>query len=185
MLSHYVAGEWLTPSDGEWTADVNPSDSTQVLARIPLGQPEVIDLAVEAAQRSFAAWKGTPGPERAEVLHRAAHLLAELRQDLATLVALEVGKPIGEAAQEVDRGVVILRYFAEEAVHPMGLVISAQRARILQFSLRQPLRPVAVICPLNFPVAIPLSTIAPALAYANTGIWKPADTASLLATRLP
>ena len=52
MLSHYVAGEWLTPSDGEWTADVNPSDSTQVLARIPLGHPEVIDLAVEAAQRS-------------------------------------------------------------------------------------------------------------------------------------
>lgn len=184
ILSHYVAGEWLTPSDGEWTADVNPSDSTQVLARIPLGHPEVIDLAAEAAQRSFAAWRGTPGPERAEVLHRAANLLAGLRQDLATLVALEVGKPIGEAAQEVDRGVVILRYFAEEAVHPMGMVIPAQRAESLQFSLRQPLGPVAVISPWNFPIAIPLWKIAPALAYGNTVIWKPAETASLVATRL-
>jgi acyl-CoA reductase-like NAD-dependent aldehyde dehydrogenase len=183
-LSHYVAGEWLTSNDGEWSADVNPSDATQVLARVPSGDPGVIDQAVEAAQQAFAKWRLTPGAERAEIMHRAANILAPLRQDFAMLVASEVGKPIGEAAQEVDRGVVILRYFAEEAVHPMGMVIPAQRAESLQFTMRQPLGPVAVISPWNFPIAIPLWKIAPALAYGNTVVWKPAETASLTATRL-
>jgi acyl-CoA reductase-like NAD-dependent aldehyde dehydrogenase len=183
-LSHYVAGEWLNDNNEEWTADINPSDATQVLARIPSGHPGVVDQAVEAANSAFVAWKTTAGPERAEVLHRAANLLAEVRQELAMLVALEVGKPIGEAGQEVDRGVMILRYFAEEAVHPMGMVIPAQRAECLQFTLRQPLGPTAVISPWNFPIAIPLWKIAPALAYGNTVVWKPAEVASLAATRL-
>lgn len=183
-LSHYVAGEWLTGGDGEWTTDINPSDATQVLAHIPSAQPEVVERAVESAHAAFAVWRTTAGPERAEVLHRAANLLAEIRQDLARLIALEVGKPIGEAGQEVDRGVVILRYFAEEAVHPMGMVIPAQRAESLQFSLRQPLGPIAVISPWNFPIAIPLWKIAPALAYGNTVVWKPAEVASWIATRL-
>src|SRR5262249_47775675 len=104
MLSHYVAGEWLSANEGEWTADVNPSDATQVLARVPSGDRGVIDHAVEAAQEAFARWRLTPGPERAEIMHRAANTLAPLRQDFAMLVASEVGKPIGEAAQEVDRG---------------------------------------------------------------------------------
>src|SRR5439155_5537386 len=112
------------------------------------------------------------------------NLLAEQRQELGQIVALEVGKPIGEALQEVDRGVVILRYFAEETVHPIGQVIPAQRADSLQFTLRQPLGPLAVISPWNFPVAIPLWKIAPALAYGNTVVWKPAEVASLTAARL-
>ena len=171
-------------NDQEWTPDLNPSNTSEVLAHIPSGNASVVDRAAEAAHSAFAKWKATSGPERAEILHRAANLLAQRRQDIATLVALEVGKPVGEAGQEVDRGVVILRYFAEEAVHPMGMVIPAQTAGSLQFTLRQPLGPVAVISPWNFPVAIPLWKIAPALAYGNTIVWKPAETASLTATRL-
>jgi acyl-CoA reductase-like NAD-dependent aldehyde dehydrogenase len=184
ILSHFIAGEWVAASDGEWTADVNPSDATQELARIPSGHPEVVNRAVEAAHSAFAAWRAMAGPERAELLHRTASILAQRRQDLATLVALEVGKPIGEAAQEVDRGILILRYFAGEAVRPMGMVIPAQRAESLQFTLRQPLGPVAAISPWNFPVAIPLWKMAPGLTYGNTIVWKPAEVASLIATRL-
>ncbi len=182
-LSHYIAGEWLAANGQEWTADINPSNATEVLARIPSGDATVVNHAVEAAQAGFERWRTASGPQRAEILHQAANLLARRRQDLATLVALEVGKPIGEALQEVDRGVVILRYFAEEAVHPVGMVIPAQQAASLQFTLRQPLGPVAVISPWNFPVAIPLWKIAPALAYGNTIVWKPAETASLMAAR--
>ncbi len=184
MLAHYVAGEWVIAPEGEWTEDINPSDTTQVLAQIPSGQPEVVDQAVEAAHSAFAAWRAMAAPERAELLHRTASILAQRRQDLAALVAFEVGKPIGESAQEVDRGVVILRYFAGEAVRPMGMVIPAQRAESLQFTLRQPLGPVAVISPWNFPVAIPLWKMAPALTSGNTIVWKPAEVASLIATRL-
>ena len=183
-LSHYIAGEWLAPRNAVWTEDVNHSDARQVLAYIPQGQPETVDRAVETAQKTFANWGRASGPERTATLHRVASRLAEVRDDLASLVALEVGKPIGEAEQEVDRGVAILRYFAEEAVHPIGAVIPALLAGSLQFSLRQPVGPIAVISPWNFPVAIPLWKIAPALAYGNTVIWKPAETASLVATRL-
>lgn len=183
-LSHYIAGEWVSSDGGEWTSDVNPSDATQELARIPQGGQEVVNQAAEAAVSAYREWRRYAGPGRAEILHRAANLLAESQHDLASVAAAEVGKPIGEAEQEVQRGVDILRYFAEEAVHPMGMVIPAQRAASLQFSLRQPVGPVAVISPWNFPIAIPLWKIAPALAYGNTVVWKPAEVASLTASRL-
>jgi aldehyde dehydrogenase (NAD+) len=180
-LSHYIAGEWITPKEDGWSPDINPSDTTQVLARVPDGQPDIVERAVEAAQTGFSVWKAKSGVERANLMHNAANALAARRQELGTIVAQEVGKPIGEALQEVDRGVRILRYFAEEAVHPMGQVIPAQSSGSLQFSLRQPVGPVAVISPWNFPVAIPLWKIAPAIAYGNTIIWKPAGVASLTA----
>jgi alpha-ketoglutaric semialdehyde dehydrogenase len=183
-LSHYIAGEWLAVNGQEGTADINPSNATEVLARVPSGDATAVHRAAEAAHSGFERWRVTSGPQRAEILHRAASLLAQRRQDIATLVALEVGKPIGEALQEVDRGVVILRYFAEEAVHPAGMVIPTQQTGSLQFTLRQPLGPVAIISPWNFPVAIPLWKIAPALAYGNTIVWKPAETASFTAARL-
>lgn len=181
-LSHYIAGEWITPKDGQWSADINPSDASQVLAQVPRGTSENVEQAAAAAQTAFPAWKAKTGTERAELMHKAANLLAARRQELGTIVAQEVGKPIGEAVAEVDRGVMILRYFASEAVHPNGQVIPAQKAGSLQFSLRQPVGPVAVISPWNFPVAIPLWKIAPALAYGNTIVWKPAEVASLTAS---
>jgi acyl-CoA reductase-like NAD-dependent aldehyde dehydrogenase len=183
-LAHYIAGEWITSKEEQWGEDINPSDATQVLARVPGGNAEIVDRAVNAASDAARAWRVKPGPEKAALLHRAATILGERRQELGNIIALEVGKPIGEALAEVDRGVVILRYFASEAVHPIGQVIPAQQAGSLQFSIRQPLGPVAVISPWNFPAAIPLWKIAPALAYGNTIVWKPAEVASLIASKL-
>lgn len=183
-LSHYVAGEWLNPRSEEWNDDINPSDISQVLARVPQGEPDIVERAIEAAHMAFPAWKAKTGSEKAELMHRAANALAARRQEIGTIAAQEVGKPIGEALQEVDRGVMILRYFAAEAVHPLGQVIPAQKSGSLQFSMRQPLGPVAVISPWNFPIAIPFWKIAPAIAYGNTIVWKPAEVASLTAVSL-
>jgi acyl-CoA reductase-like NAD-dependent aldehyde dehydrogenase len=184
VLEHYIAGEWQHRSRDRWGEDVNPSDATQILAHVPLSDPAEIAKAATAAHDAFPAWKNKTGTERAELLYRASNLLAERRQELGTLVAQEVGKPIGEALQEVDRGSMILRYFASEAVHPNGVVIPAQKAGSLQFTIRQPIGPLAVISPWNFPVAIPLWKLAPALAYGNTVVWKPAETASFTAVHL-
>ena len=109
-LAHYSAGEWLAANGQEWTADINPSNATEVLARVPSADATAVNRAAEAAHSGFERWSTTSGPQRAEILHRAAGLLAQRRQDIATLIALEVGKPIGEALLDVDRGVVILRY---------------------------------------------------------------------------
>ena len=96
-------------------------------------------------------------------------------------MAREVGKPIGESRGEVGRCVVILRYYAGEAVREMGQVIPAQVAGALQFSLREPLGVVAMITPWNFPLAIPLWKVAPALAFGNTVVLKPAESSSHIA----
>lgn len=183
-LSHYVGGEWLSESEGDHTPDLNPSDATQVVAQVPQAGSQTLDRAAEAATSAFRPWARGTAQARADVLHRAANALAARRDEFAALMATEVGKPIGEAGMEADRGVMILRYFAEQAVHPNGSVIPAQQAGSIQFTLRQPLGPVAVISPWNFPVAIPLWKIAPALSYGNTIIWKPAEVASLTAQRL-
>ena len=183
-LAHYIAGEWLQSTAGTWYADVNPSSANDILAQIPEGGPTTVDRAVAAAQMAARGWAVTPGPQRAQLLYQAANLLAGRRADLGMLIAREVGKPLAEAVQEVDRGVAILRYFAGEAVRPLGDVIPAQQAGSLQFSMRQPLGLVAVVSPWNFPVAIPLWKIAPALAFGNTIVWKPAETASYVATTL-
>ncbi len=99
-------------------------------------------------------------------------------------MAREVGKPITEARGEVTRCVAILRYYAGEAVREIGQVIPSQLPGALQFTLRQPLGVVAVVTPWNFPLAIPLWKTAPALAFGNTVVWKPAETASHMATLL-
>ncbi len=183
-LSHYVAGAWIASKNEPLNPDINPSDTTQELARVPQGSAEIVEQAVDAAQTAFPDWKAKTGAERAEVMYKAANVLETRRQEIGMLVAQEVGKPLGEAVAEVDRGVAILRYFASEAVHPMGQVIPAQKAGSLQFSVRQPVGPVAIISPWNFPIAIPLWKMAPAIAYGNTVVWKPAEVASLTAVSI-
>src|SRR5579864_2897323 len=98
-------------------------------------------------------------------------------EEIAQAMAREVGKPIAEARGEAARCVAILRYYAGEAVRGIGEVIPAQTAGALQFSLRQPLGVVAIITPWNFPAAIPLWKAAPALAFGNTVVFKPAEDA--------
>jgi aldehyde dehydrogenase (NAD+) len=95
-----------------------------------------------------------------------------------------VGKPISEALGEVTRGVVILRYYAGEAVRASGEVVPSQLADALQFTLRDPLGVVALITPWNFPVAIPLWKAAPALAFGNTVVLKPSELAGHVAVQL-
>src|SRR5215471_20185947 len=94
-LSHYIAGEWLAANGQEWTADINPSNAMEMLARIPWGDAMVVNRAAEAAHPCFVRSRAVSGAQRAESLHQAASVLAQRRQDMATLVALEVGKPIG------------------------------------------------------------------------------------------
>lgn len=183
-LSHYIAGGWVASEDGNLTDDVNPSNATEIVARVPQGGKEAVDKAVSAAQSAWISWKAMTGPARAELLYKAAGVLADRRDEIGKLVATEVGKPIGESLAEVDRGVMIFRYFASEAVHPMGEVIPAQQPGSLQYTLRQSLGAVGFITPWNFPVAIPLWKIAPALAYGNTVVWKPAETSSLVGVKL-
>jgi hypothetical protein len=121
---------------------------------------------------------------RARHLYRWSNVIEAEKEALAQGLSREVGKPIGEARGEIARCVVILRYYAGEAVRSHGEVIPAQVEGALQFSLREPLGVVALVTPWNFPAAIPLWKAAPALAFGNTLVLKPAEQASNMAVLL-
>jgi acyl-CoA reductase-like NAD-dependent aldehyde dehydrogenase len=184
LLSHFVAGAARAPSGAGTLPDLNPSDARDVLAELPVGTAADAAAAVAAASEALPAWRSLSGPARAEFLHRWAGAIAARDEEIAQAMAREVGKPIGEARGEVARCVVILRYYAGEAVRAIGEVVPAQAAGALQFTLREPLGVVALVTPWNFPVAIPLWKAAPALAFGNTVVLKPSEHSPLMALLL-
>jgi len=183
-LRRYVGGEWAASQSDAWITDVNPSDATDIVAYVPDGTTDDAQHAARAAAEAFASWQALTGPARADHLHRWGVAIADRQEALAQAVAREVGKPIGEARGEVARCVAILRYYAGEAVREAGEVIPAQVPGALQFTLREPLGVVALITPWNFPLAIPVWKAAPALAFGNTVVLKPAEMSSYVATLL-
>ncbi|MDE3128302.1 MAG: aldehyde dehydrogenase family protein [Gemmatimonadota bacterium] len=184
QLSHYLAGTWTATTGDDWIPDVNPSDARDVVASVPRGTAADAQAAVAAAHQALESWRGLTGPSRAEHLYRWAGVLAEQQEALAQAMTREVGKPIAESRGEAARCVAILRYFAGEAVRSAGDVIPAQAPGALQFSLREPLGVVALITPWNFPAAIPMWKAAPALAFGNTVVLKPAEASSYVASLL-
>ncbi|HUQ83332.1 MAG TPA: aldehyde dehydrogenase family protein, partial [Gemmatimonadaceae bacterium] len=183
-LRRFVGGSWVESQSDAWIPDINPSDASDVVAYVPEGTTDDAQHAARSAADAFDGWQSLTGPARAEHLYRWAAAIAEQQEHIAQALTREVGKPIGEARGEVGRCVVILRYYAGEAVREIGEVIPAQAAGALQFTLREPLGVVALITPWNFPVAIPLWKAAPALAFGNTVVLKPAEMASHVATML-
>lgn len=183
-LRHFIGGEWISSRGDRWIADVNPSDRTDVVAEVPEGVSDDVSAAVKAASAALDAWRSFSGPARAEHLYKWAAAIGERQESLAQLIAREVGKPIGESRGEVARCVTILRYYAGEAVRASGEVIPAQLAGSLQFTLREPLGVVALVTPWNFPIAIPVWKAAPALAFGNTVVLKPAEASSQVAVAL-
>jgi aldehyde dehydrogenase (NAD+) len=184
LLEHFVGGRARAGAGDAPIADLNPSDRDDVIGLVPAGNVDDVAAAVGAAHDAFPDWRALPGPVRAEHLYRWAGVIAEEQEALAQALAREVGKPIGEARGEVGRCVVILRYYAGEAVRSIGEVVPAQGAGMLQFTLRDPLGVCALITPWNFPVAIPLWKAAPALAFGNTVVLKPAEQSSHVALLL-
>lgn len=175
VLPFFVDGAFRAALSGQTRERRNPSDPADLVAIAPIGDADDVAAAVQAANAAFPRWRATSGPVRAEVLYRWGEKIAERSEELAQAIAREVGKPIGEARGEVARATVICRYYAGEAVRDIGEVIPAQTADALQFTLRDPLGPVALITPWNFPVAIPLWKAAPAIAFGNTVVLKPSE----------
>src|SRR5262249_36814998 len=177
-LQPFIGGAFRPSGADRWVDDVNPSDASDVLAHVPEGTTDDVHAAVFPAANALPPGRSLPGSARAEHLYKWAAAIADRHETLAQAMAREVGKPIAEARGETSRCVAILRYYAGEAVREIGDVIPAQSAGSLQFSLREPLGVVALVTPWNFPLAIPLWKAAPALAFGNTVVLKPAEAAS-------
>lgn len=175
----YINGEWTGNVSGQRATRENPANISETIGSYPLSGANDTVAAIEAAHRAFPAWKAMAWPARSEILHRAANILDEHKEELARTMTREMGKPISEARGEVKRGVVLLRFYAGEGMRSTGEVYPASDGKSLLYSNRIPLGVVGVITPWNFPVAIPLWKMAPALIFGNTVVWKPAEPASI------
>src|SRR5262245_5283241 len=152
----------------------NPANGQRIGAVPSLAAAEV-EGAIAAAAAAFPAWRARTAKERAAVLRRWSELLLEHREDLARLMALEGGKPLGEARGEVAYAAGFFEWFGEEAKRIYGEVIPSHLARARIVVLREPIGVAAAITPWNFPAAMIARKIAPALAAGCTMVAKPAS----------
>jgi aldehyde dehydrogenase (NAD+) len=181
-LTSYVAGEWLTGN--ATTKDENPARPSEVVATVAPASRDAAADAVTAAAEAFPAWRATPAPERGAILRRAADLLEARAGGVGRDLAREEGKTLPEAVGETQRAVAILRYYAGQTLEPDGETYPSHSRATFLYARREPLGVVTAITPWNFPIAIPAWKIAPALAYGNSVVWKPAEIVPLTAVHL-
>ena len=183
-LKNFIAGKWVDSASGRRVQDLNPADTAEVLAEAPNSTAEEAAAACDAAARAFEGWRNTPAPVRGQMLYRVQRRMEERRQELAEALTREEGKTIGEARGEVQRAINVIEFFAGEARRITGITIPSELSHNFCYTVKQPVGPVAIITPWNFPVAIPIWKIAPALVSGNTVVFKPATltpmTASLI-----
>ncbi|TDY42179.1 aldehyde dehydrogenase (NAD+) [Alicyclobacillus sacchari] len=180
---NWIGGEWYAPTS-ETMVISSPSDISVDVGVLHFSDESDVIAAGDAARKALPSWADQSPMARGDILYRAAALLEQQLEEIAVLASSEMGKPITEMKGEVMRGVNLLKYYAAEGARAVGQVIPASQSQVLQYTSRVPLGVVAIITPWNFPVAIPIWKIAPALICGNTVIWKPAENASLSATRI-
>src|SRR5438270_13937866 len=179
-LRSYIDGNW---HDGaRLVDDINPANPSEAVAQVSMGNTSVAVAAVEAASAAFAGWRRTPAPARGEILRKAADLLEQRASTVGRDLTREEGKTLVEGIGETKRAAAILRYYAGLTLEADGETYPSHSPRTFLFARREPLGVVAAITPWNFPIAIPAWKIAPALAYGNTVVWKPAELVPLTAT---
>jgi acyl-CoA reductase-like NAD-dependent aldehyde dehydrogenase len=170
---NYIAGEWL--AGASTTANRNPSNLDDVIGEYAQADAAQARAAIEAAARAFPAWATGSIQERANALDKIGSEILARKDELGRLLSREEGKTLPEGVGEVMRAGQIFRFFAGEVVRMSGEKLPSVRPGVEIEITREPLGVIGIITPWNFPIAIPAWKIAPALAYGNTVVFKPAD----------
>src|SRR5690606_27178912 len=171
-LSHWIDGEKVSaerPSES-----LNPSDTRDVVARTPDGGEAEVNAAVDAARGAFEGWADASPEVRADVLDKASNILMERREQVGRLLSREEGKTLPEGIGETVRAARILKYFGGEALRLHGRNLMSTRPGVEVQTYRQAVGVYGLITPWNFPIHIPAWKMAPALAFGNTVVIKPA-----------
>lgn len=173
VRANLIGGAWV--GGGEARENRSPSDTDDVIGLYASGTAASVDAAVDAARHAFAAWSVTTPQQRFDILDRAAAEILARRDELGDLLSREEGKIRAEGRAEVQRAGMVFKFMAGEALRNPGDLLPSVRAGIKVEVTREPVGVVGIVTPWNFPIAIPAWKIAPALAYGNTVVFKPAD----------
>lgn len=183
MKGNFIGGEWCGSASGLTFERRNPADTREVLAVVPeSGAADVAD-AVSAVSAGYPEWAAQTPEARADVLNRAADILAARADELARELVREEGKTLAEALGETRRTPANLRFYAGEALRLSGETFPSPDDGLI-LTLREPVGVVAAITPWNFPLNIPSRKLAPALAAGNGVVYKPSEITPLLGQRL-
>ncbi|MBO1510648.1 alpha-ketoglutaric semialdehyde dehydrogenase GucD [Metabacillus bambusae] len=172
---NYINGQWVASSSGNIGESSNPANTNDIVGFVQNSTREELDQAVLSAKSAQKKWRALTGSERGAYLYKTADILESRLEDIAKTMTREMGKTLPEAKGETARGVAILRYYAGEGMRKVGDVIPSTDPKAIMFTSRVPLGVVGVISPWNFPVAIPIWKMAPALIYGNSVVIKPAQ----------
>ena len=173
MKSNYIAGEWVNGARA--TPNINPSDTSDIVDEYTQADVADVGRAVSAARAAFPAWSLSTPQQRFDVLDAIGTEILARKTELGNLLAREEGKTLPEGIGEAGRAGQIFKFFAGEALRVGGEIIGSVRPGISIEVTREPIGVVAMIAPWNFPIAIPAWKIAPALAFGNCVVFKPAD----------
>jgi succinate-semialdehyde dehydrogenase/glutarate-semialdehyde dehydrogenase len=181
-LKLFINGSWRVGEGRDCASVVNPATG-DAIAEVPLATAADLDAALDAAQTAFAQWRAVDVDARAAILHKAAGLIRDRTELIATLLTREQGKPLVEARGEVASSAMMFDYFAEEAKRMQGRVLirpTGQRSIVI----KQPVGPVAAFSPWNFPVYLMAKKVAAALAAGCSVIAKPPEETPACTTAL-
>lgn len=173
IFRNFIAGEWTTAADA--APNYNPSNVDDVVGTYARGTADDVATAVAAAKAAFPAWSRSGPLARHAALRKVADEIAARKDELGRLLAREEGKTLPEGIGEVMRASQVFDFFAGECLRLTGDVVPSVRPGVGVEMTREPVGIVGLITPWNFPIAIPAWKIAPALAYGNCVVFKPAD----------
>src|ERR1044071_5802339 len=181
---NFIGGEWVSAKSGQAMRNSNPADTREVVAEYPVSGKHDALAAIEAATNAHPGWAGMTPVARGRVLSKASQILESRKAELAELLTREEGKTLAESTGEVQRAIVVFRFFCGISYTLGGQTIPHDLPQKLLYTRREPLGLVAWITPWNFPIAIPAWKMAPALVAGNAVVIKPATQAPAMTLEL-
>src|SRR5436190_8038386 len=181
---NFIGGKWIESSSSRVVKNLNPANTDDVIGSVRPATREEATQAVNAAAQAFRDWRATPAPVRGSIVARVARLMEEHKEELAQLLTREEGKTIAESRGELQRSINVAEFCAGESRRMNGETIQSELPANFAYTMRAPHGVVACITPWNFPVAIPVWKIAPALVAGNTVVFKPATNTPETAVRI-
>jgi alpha-ketoglutaric semialdehyde dehydrogenase len=173
VQKNFIDGAWVEGSG--ITVDINPSDVSDVVGEYTQADKAQTEEAIAAAKAALPAWSMTTPQQRADALEFIGVELLARKDEIGRMLAREEGKPLGNGVAETTRAAQIFKFFAQETLRIEGIALASVRPGVDVTITREPVGVVGLIAPWNFPIAIPAWKIAPALAYGNCVVFKPAD----------
>ena len=172
---NFVGGKWMPSESGATFENRNPANTDDLIGVFPDSTTRDAEAAIAAARQAFESWRLVPAPKRAEILFKAAQLIATRKEQFARDMTREMGKVLDETRGDVQEAIDMTYFLAAEGRRLHGQTAPSELRDKFAMSIRQPIGVCSMITPWNFPMAIPSWKIIPALVCGNTVVLKPSE----------